>query len=263
MRGGAGSGVRLLIVDDDETNRVVLAEALRKAEAEIVTAANGLQAITACRDGRFDLVFMDCQMPEVDGFEATGTILAECAAVGRQPPVIIALTADATDGARQRCLEVGMSDYLVKPLDFGQLRRVLEQWLPELRDPVATGGAARPAADPVTADTGAVINTAVLDRLREHLGDIRPAVDIFLRSLDIRLNDLRRAMERGDGEAIGKVAHTMKGSSSQFGAEELTRLCLQAETMGKSGQLGQIGRVFTAIVRAAENVRRFLPERLA
>jgi HPt (histidine-containing phosphotransfer) domain-containing protein len=107
-----------------------------------------------------------------------------------------------------------------------------------------------------------VINIAVLERLREHVGDIRPAVDIFLRSLDIRINDLHRALERGDVEAVGKVAHTMKGSSSQFGAEVLTRLCLQAERMGKSGTIRQPERLYAAIVEAAANVRRFLSERL-
>ncbi|MDX9835823.1 MAG: ATP-binding protein, partial [Desulfobulbus sp.] len=113
--------LRLLIVDDDETNRIVLAETFCHANAEIVVVGNGLQAVQACRADRFDLVFMDCQMPEMDGFEATETLLADCAAEGRGPPVIIALTADATEIGRQRCLEVGMAGHLVKPLDFVQL----------------------------------------------------------------------------------------------------------------------------------------------
>ncbi len=260
----AGAAVRLLIVDDDATNRVVLAETFRNARAEIVTVGNGRLAVEACRAGRFDLVFMDCQMPEMDGFEATRTILADCAARRQRAPVIVALTADATEAGRERCLEAGMVDHLVKPLDFAQLRRVLDQWLPELGGSVtpktSTGPAA--AAQPAAGDHARVIDIAVLERLREHVGDIRPAVDIFLRSLDIRINDLHRALERGDGEAVGKVAHTMKGSSSQFGAEVLTRLCLQAERMGKSGTIRQPERLYAAIVEAAANVRRFLSERL-
>ena len=259
-----GSGVRLLIVDDDETNRVVLAETFRQARADLVTANNGRQAVDACRAGRFDLVFMDCQMPEMDGFEATATILADCAAKRRRPPVIIALTADATEAGRQRCLEVGMADHLVKPLDFAQLRRVLDQWLPELGGAIIPKSGCRPVVpdEPAAGDGAAVINTVVLDRLREHVGDIRPAVDIFLRSLDIRINDLHRALERGDAEAVARVAHTMKGSSSQFGAEEFSRLCLQAENMGKTGTIRQPDRLFAAMVAAAGKVRRFLSERL-
>ena len=259
-----GSGVRLLIVDDDETNRVVLAETFRQARADLVTANNGCQAVDACRAGRFDLVFMDCQMPEMDGFEATATILADCAAKRLRPPVIIALTADATEAGRQRCLEVGMADHLVKPLDFAQLRRVLDQWLPELGGPITPKSGCRPIVpdEPAANEDAAVINTVVLDRLREHVGDIRPAVDIFLRSLDIRINDLHRALERGDAEAVARVAHTMKGSSSQFGAEEFSRLCLQAENMGKTGTIRQPDRLFAAMVAAAGKVRRFLSERL-
>ena len=259
-----GSGVRLLIVDDDETNRVVLAETFRQARADLVTANNGRQAVDACRAGRFDLVFMDCQMPEMDGFEATATILADCAAKRRRPPVIIALTADATEAGRQRCLEVGMADHLVKPLDFAQLRRVLDQWLPELGGPITPKSGCRPIVpdEPAANEDAAVINTVVLDRLREHVGDIRPAVDIFLRSLDIRINDLHRALERGDAEAVARVAHTMKGSSSQFGAEEFSRLCLQAENMGRTGTIRQPDRLFAAMVAAAGKVRRFLSERL-
>ena len=259
-----GSGVRLLIVDDDETNRVVLAETFRQARADLVTANNGRQAVDACRAGRFDLVFMDCQMPEMDGFEATATILADCAAKRLRPPVIIALTADATEAGRQRCLEVGMADHLVKPLDFAQLRRVLDQWLPELGGAIIPKSGCRPVVpdEPAAGDGAAVINTVVLDRLREHVGDIRPAVDIFLRSLDIRINDLHRALERGDAEAVARVAHTMKGSSSQFGAEEFSRLCLQAENMGRTGTIRQPDRLFAAMVAAAGKVRRFLSERL-
>lgn len=259
-----GSGVRLLIVDDDETNRVVLAETFRQARADLVTANNGRQAVDACRAGRFDLVFMDCQMPEMDGFEATATILADCAAKRLRPPVIIALTADATEAGRQRCLEVGMADHLVKPLDFAQLRRVLDQWLPELGGPITPKSGCRPIVpdEPAANESAAVINTVVLDRLREHVGDIRPAVDIFLRSLDIRINDLHQALERGDAEAVARVAHTMKGSSSQFGAEEFSRLCLQAENMGRTGTIRQPDRLFAAMVAAAGKVRRFLSERL-
>ena len=259
-----GSGVRLLIVDDDETNRVVLAETFRQARVDLVTANNGRQAVDACRAGRFDLVFMDCQMPEMDGFEATATILADCAAKRHLPPVIIALTADATEASRQRCLEVGMADHLAKPLDFAQLRRVLDQWLPELGGAITPKSGCQPVVpgEPAANEGAAVINTVVLDRLREHVGDIRPAVDIFLRSLDIRINDLHRALERGDAEAVARVAHTMKGSSSQFGAEEFSRLCLQAENMCKTGTIRQPDRLFAAMVAAAGKVRRFLSERL-
>ncbi len=254
--------IRMLIVDDDETNRIVLAEAFRNAGAEIVTARDGKEAIEACRQGRFQLIFMDCQMPVIDGFAATSIILEEAARHGWEPPLIVALTADATDAARRRCLEVGMSDHLVKPIDFAQLRKVLANWLPDLRLPFASGGTASRGADQAAGEGGMVINLDVLARLRQHLGQIQPAVQVFLRSLETRIGELEQAVASRDAETIGKVAHTMKGSSSQFGAEELVQLCLLAENMGRSGKVQQIDRVFERIVKAAEKVRRYFAEQL-
>ncbi|NLX19476.1 MAG: response regulator, partial [Desulfobulbus sp.] len=125
--------LRLLIVDDEETNRIIMREIFRHAPVDIVFACNGQEAVEVCRNNRFNLIFMDCQMPVVDGFSAAQTILAEAAGQQYPAPVIIALTADATAAAQQRCKEVGMADYLVKPIDFERLMAVLSNWLPELQ----------------------------------------------------------------------------------------------------------------------------------
>ena len=255
--------MRLLIVDDEETNRIVMKETFRNTGVEIVTASDGQEAIDACRRARFNLILMDCQMPVVDGFAATRTILDEVAG-GAQGPAIIALTADATTATKKRCQEVGMVDYLVKPIDFNKLQDILSDWLPELRTSIVPGTGKN------TLDTAlkrqhsgsAVINTVALERLREHVGNIAPVAGVFLRSLERRIAELEQAIQRKDADAINKVAHTMKGSSSQFGAEELTHLCLLAENMGKSGNLQQIERIFTQIVGAVGKVKRFFAEQL-
>jgi len=263
---GAENGLRLLFVDDEETNRIVMAETFRHAGVEIVLAENGQEAIDLCRSNRFNLIFMDCQMPVIDGFAATKAILEEAERNQRKPPPIIALTADATAGAKKRCQEVGMVDYLIKPLDFKKLQAVLSSWLPELQASVVPkslaaeeggdGGAGEAANNPV------VVNAAVLSRLREHVGNITPVAGVFLRSLDRRVAELERAVQAGDSEAINKVAHTMKGSSSQFGAEELAHLCLLAENMGKSGNIAQIDRIYAQIVQAVAQVKHFFAEQL-
>ncbi len=258
-----GVVARLLIVDDDETNRVVLAEAFRDGGMEIVTAANGHEAIEACRQGRFQLIFMDCQMPVIDGFVATSIILEEADRQGQERPLIVALTADATETTRKRCLEVGMSDHLVKPIDFVQLRKILNNWMPDLRVPFPSNKAVVPGIPERDLTMNeVVINTEALARLRQHLGQIQPAVRVFLRSLEVRLAELEQAVRDRDAEAVGKVAHTMKGSSSQFGADELVQLCQLAENMGRSGQVQQIDRVFARIVKAVEKVRGFFTEQL-
>jgi CheY-like chemotaxis protein/nitrogen-specific signal transduction histidine kinase/HPt (histidine-containing phosphotransfer) domain-containing protein len=256
--------LRLLLVDDEETNRIVMAETFRSTGLDIVVATNGQEAIELCRSHPFNLIFMDCQMPVMDGFTATRVILSEAEQAQRTPPPIVALTADATTAAKKRCQEVGMVDYLVKPLDFKQLQAVISHWLPELHAsvvPRSVSGAE--VQDDAAASSGSeVINTAVLQRLREHVGNITPVAGVFLRSLDRRVADLERAVQSRDAEAINKVAHTMKGSSSQFGAEELTRLCLLVENMGKSGNLQQIDRIFQQIVQAVAQVKHFFSEQL-
>lgn len=157
-----------------------------------------------------------------------------------------------------------MVDYLVKPLDFNRLQQVLSRWLPELRISVVPTSAGRDMAEGQGAAAGekAVVNSEVLQRLREHVGDITPVVGVFLRSLDRRLRDLEKAVAENDAQAINKVAHTMKGSSSQFGAEELAGLCLLAEQIGKSGNLQQIGHIVRQITKAVDQVKQFFTERL-
>ncbi len=259
-------GINLLIVDDDETNRIVMVETFRSSGVRIATACNGHEAVEACRKRYFSLVFMDCQMPAMDGFEAATAILAEAEQQGGETvPTIIALTADATTATKKRCREVGMVDYLVKPLDFEQLQRVLSTWLPELQTSIVPGIVQNDAAGQsasIRRQTESVVNLVVLDRLRENIGDVTPVIHVFLRTLDKRIVELQQAAHARDADAIQKIAHTMKGSSSQFGAEHLVALCQQAENMGKSGKTDQIERVCEKIGVAAEKVKQFFREQL-
>jgi len=254
--------LRLLIVDDEETNRIVMAETFRRIGVDTVLACNGQEAVELCRSHRFDLIFMDCQMPVVDGFAATRVILAEADRGRRPAPPIVALTADVTAAAHKRCQEVGMVDYLVKPLDFNKLQAVLSHWLPELNSSIVPSNAATAAGTAATPPVHVVVNRAILQRLRENVGDLAPVVSVFLRSLDRRIVELERAVQARDAEAINKVAHTMKGSSSQFGAEDLAHLCLLAEQMGKNGNIQQIDRIFVQIVQSVGQVKQFFTEQL-
>jgi CheY-like chemotaxis protein/HPt (histidine-containing phosphotransfer) domain-containing protein len=255
---------RLLMVDDEETNRFVMAETFRRTGVELVLATNGREAVELCRTNRFDLVFMDCQMPLMDGYEATQRIIEEAGGYRRPAPPIVALTADVTAAAKKRCQAVGMVDYLIKPLDFHRLQEVLSRWLPNLRVSIV------PRSATMHTDEGRgsspegkmVINSVVLQRLREHVGDVTPVVGVFLRSLDRRLTELQQAVADNDAQAVNKVAHTMKGSSSQFGAEELAGLCLLAEQIGRSGNLQQIGHILAQITQAVGQVKQFFTEYL-
>lgn len=258
--------LNLLVVDDDETNRIVMAETFRNVGLEITTVCNGREAVEACRQQHYNLILMDCQMPVLDGFAAAQIILEETEKKGSlDVPTIVALTADATTPTRKRCREVGMVDYLVKPLDFEQLQRVLSTWLPELQVSVLPRSKSRTESQPAVTNNqpeATTINLAVLNRLRENVGNINPVIQVFLRTLDSRIGELKRAIVARDAEAINKVAHTMKGSGSQFGADKLVAHCLQAENMGKSRKIAQIDRIYEKIVAEAEKVKRFFTEQL-
>ena len=195
-------GPMILIVEDDETNRFVLEAILRRTGARSQIAYNGREAVDLFRQQNFDLIFMDCQMPVMDGFEATEKIHSWAAQQSRKRPHVIALTADATKATRQRCKEVGMDDYLVKPLDFVKLQRVLDNWLPEFemevvspRHAVETDSEPSPAGE---IPPGEQIDFTVLERLNKNMGNVDPVIRVFL---DFSLSGLSSFMKR----LIGKI----------------------------------------------------------
>jgi len=123
----------LLLAEDNLVNQRVAMAVLKKLGLSADLASNGEEAVRACQSRRYDLVLMDCQMPEVDGFQATRRIRA-LEAPGKHVP-ILAMTANAMEGDRERCLQAGMDDYLPKPVTFDALREVLARWLPALALP--------------------------------------------------------------------------------------------------------------------------------
>ncbi|HFQ90966.1 MAG TPA: response regulator [Desulfobulbus sp.] len=263
-KAGRREGAAILIVDDDDTNRVLLEQSFRDNDVRLSMARNGREAVEICRDTDFDLIFMDCQMPVMDGFEAATSISEMLRSRGRKRPVIIALTADVTESTRKRCREVNMDDYLVKPLDFGELQRVLDNWLTGYglrvtpRHRLATGS----GTDGEAAGGKEVVRRASIEKLRNNIGDIRPVITVFLSTMRTRLDEMEQAIADKDIETIQRTAHTLKGSSSQFGAEGLSALCQQAENMARSNNLQQIEPLFRKITRVADQVAFFLHEQL-
>ena len=261
------TGPLVLIVEDDETNQFVLKTILRKAGARVRVARNGLEAVELEGREQFSLIFMDCQMPVMDGFEATIRIQARAIELGRGRPQIIALTADATPMTRQRCREVGMIDYLIKPLDFSKLQQVLDAWLPgallkivsarhEERERVPDAGQPEDEAPSVR------IDPRVLARLKQNMGNINPVIRVFVDSLPQRLASLEESVNGADFELARRTAHTLKGSSSQFGAVYLASLCLQIENMAKNKIGDGIAPLLAKIKGAAAELTDFLAAEL-
>ncbi len=175
---------------------------------------------------------MDCQMPEMDGFEATAAIRdrERLAGSGRHTP-IIAMTAGATSGDRQRCIAAGMDAYLAKPIKADTLAAMVSRWINSIR-----AGSSGPV---VVATTEPIVDQAMIAALRE-LGEqeFEDLVTLFIADGAGRVAELRSAAARGDAAALRQVAHSLKGSSSTFGAVAMATLCAELEMLAGSGELG-------------------------
>ena len=251
----------VLVVDDEAVNRILVQEVLQYSPFEVECASSGAEALAAWRRRDFALILMDCQMPEMDGYSTTRTMLAEARQQQRKMPVIIALTADGTSLAKSKSREAGMVDYLVKPLDFERLHQVLATWAAGSLD-LYPGQGSLFRRDAVLAQTviGQAVNPQVLERLRNDIGNIQAVVQVFLASLENRSQELAVACKNGDAASMVRIAHTLKGSSAQFGAEELSSLCQQVERLARMGHVEQIGALLQKVEEAIGKVQEYFSE---
>ena len=250
---------RVLVIEDNSVNQEVARAMLQGFGCEVVVANNGREGIAAAGSARFDAIFMDCQMPEMDGFEATralrrleGTGAGDAAA--RRLP-IIALTANAMAGDRERCLAAGMDDYLPKPFKREQLFKVLMAWIPAAETSLTRPRPAAPAPDAPAATTPPQASASVsrgepaVDATT--LNDIRAlqqpgAPDLLARLVRIYLHDaprlmqaMRDAIRAGDDGALQRAAHVLSSSSADMGARTLARICNRIATVPGAGANAQ------------------------
>ncbi|MER7072240.1 response regulator [Terrabacter sp. NPDC000476] len=242
----------VLVVEDNEVNQLVAQGVLESLGYAVVLASNGVEGVAAHRERADDLVavLMDCQMPQMDGYEATRLIRAH-ERPGRRLPVV-AMTASAIAGERERCLRAGMDDFLTKPVDVTLLAATLQRW-------TGSGPTSSRRVDPpsVAEDDG-------LDHARlEELRDLEPGdpslllrfLDRFADSARQRLAELVAAHAAGDAEGAGRIAHGLKGSASNLGASALAEVCREVEEQGADGRLADealVARVERELSRASE-----------
>jgi two-component system sensor histidine kinase/response regulator len=220
-------GLAVLVADDNEVNRLLAIRQLQRLGHTATAVSDGHEAIDAARSGRYALILMDCQMPGLDGFEAT-RVIRSLENEGASTTPIVAMTAYAMEGDRERCLEAGMNDYLPKPVELEVLRTTIDRWTgstyPDPDDPDLEG-----SMDQGT--TSGAVDRAALDRVAVQLGrgTATEVLEEYLGELDTRISAIVRALGRGDLEAVGDAAHTLLGTSSLIGATELARLCSELE----------------------------------
>jgi signal transduction histidine kinase/PleD family two-component response regulator/HPt (histidine-containing phosphotransfer) domain-containing protein len=237
----------LLLAEDNPVNQKVAAKMLERLGYRVDVAQNGLKALEALERNRYAAVLMDVQMPEMDGYEATAEIRRREAASAwqgeyRSTP-IIAMTANAMQGDREKALAAGMDDYLAKPVRQEDLDEVLGRWVAQEPAEAAIGGvlAKEDSVEHEANGENRALDPEVLAGLRD-LGDeelLAELAGMFFDDASSRLGELREAVEAGDTAGVGRVAHTLKGSSGNMGATRMSEICAEIEESGASGDLAR------------------------
>jgi CheY-like chemotaxis protein len=232
----------VLVAEDNPVNQKVAVRMLERLGYQADVAANGLEALEALSRIPYAAVLMDVQMPEMDGYEATAEIRRREEDESKHT-LIIAMTANAMQGDREEALAAGMDDYVSKPVRPEDLEAVLEAWVGQgaRRGEIGQGGGAPEAGEGSGAADGS-IDYSVLEALRELQGEGEPdlleePIELFLEEVPAQLKALREAAERGDAQSVGRIAHTLKGSSGSLGAVRMAALCARLEGVGASGDL--------------------------
>ena len=224
---------RILVTEDNTTNQLVAVKILERLGHRVDVAANGLEAVAAVKNVPYDLVLMDCQMPEMDGFEATRRIRAGETGEAKRRIPIIAMTARAMLGDREACLEAGMDGYLPKPVDFAPLAKEIGRWLTLPTEGAPDGTvAARAAAEESIFDMA-----ALSDRLMGDEETIKEVLSVFLEDTPRRIATLRHQVSEGDASGAGEQAHAIKGAAAGIGGEALRKIAFEMEKAGKAGDI--------------------------
>jgi signal transduction histidine kinase/DNA-binding response OmpR family regulator len=248
--------VRILVAEDNVVNQKVAVRILEKLGYCADAVANGQETITALEKIGYDLVLMDVQMPEMNGFEATRIIRDPGSGVLRHDIPVVAMTAHALKGDRERCLEAGMDDYASKPVTALALSEILDR---HLGSAVSSGGVV-PEMNPSRA------RPVEIEQIQEVAdGDVefeRDLIETFLSDSEEQIRRLEGALREQDAEEVRGRAHTIKGSSANVGAKVMQELAYQMERIGAGKELAQAPDVYSELKGAFEQAREFLQAHL-
>ena len=233
------SPLRILLADDNEINREAALGLVKRLGCEVEAVWNGREAIEAVDYDRHDLILMDVQMPEMDGFAATAAIRERERGTGRHIP-IVAMTAHAMEGDRQRCLDAGMDGYISKPVLPGPLREALRVWCGKVERPP---NKVVPRQEPE-------YPTPFAEGLRRSCGNdpklSRKLLELMLTGVPARLERLGAVINAGDEAQRLEEAHSLKGGFATVGAQALAAACQEMMSLGK-GESAAITEVYRLI----------------
>jgi CheY-like chemotaxis protein len=248
--------LRVLIAEDNAVNQKVAIQQLRKLGYTADVAGNGLEVLDTLERIPYDVVLMDCQMPDMDGYDAARRIREREQTSGKPRLRIVAMTANAMEGDREKCLEAGMDDFISKPVRIEELEMALERSTPVFPSPA-------PAQLAESLTPHETVNARVLHRLRELRTPNQPdplaeVIDLFFGQTPDLLRALGEAAKRRDADSLRRTAHTLKGSCGNLGAERMAMLCRDLELTAKQGTLSSARTLIAQIEREYTNVRKLL-----
>jgi CheY-like chemotaxis protein/HPt (histidine-containing phosphotransfer) domain-containing protein len=270
--------LHLLLADDNVVNQKVALRLFDQMGYRIDIACDGCEAIEALKRQNYDIIFMDVQMPEMDGLEATRRIREIEKESGKTPMIIIAMTANAMTGDREKCIKAGMDDYLSKPVRPEAVQSALERW-----GPTAKGAGARPAQGPPKNEESPKPSAAVspsataaapappasqqdppvdVERLSELAGGdeagIRELVDLYLNQTSGQLQELKAAVERGIAKEVERIAHKAAGASATCGMNAIVPALRELERQGREDALMDAILLAAQAGKELERIRAFL-----
>ena len=245
----------VLLVEDYPVNQVVATRMLERSGYRVDAVNNGREAVEALSNIPYGAVLMDVQMPEMDGYEATAEIRRREGSVRHTP--VIAMTADAMQGDRERALAAGMDDYIAKPVKHEELEAVLGRWIPQ---PEQEPPAHTRDEDSGTAEDTPALDLSVLESRRGPQRDEEPdklarIVGLFIEDVPLRLDELRQALERGEAQKVEETAHMLKGGSGYMGAVQMAQICAGIQGLGASGELSRAPQLLDDLEAEFKRIR--------
>ncbi|HZI38445.1 MAG TPA: response regulator, partial [Acidimicrobiia bacterium] len=242
--------LHILLAEDNAVNQRVAVTVLERWGHTVEVVETGTAAVDAVEARRFDLVLMDMQMPEMDGFDAIAAIRAKEQGSGRHFP-IVAMTAHAMKGDRERCLAAGADGYVAKPFRRADLRQAIAGAVPSaLTEPPAVAAGAAASTNGAAAGAGpepGLDRAAIFERVDGDGELLAELVDLFVADSPGLVLALQAAVDAGDAEALERAAHTLKGSAGNFGPSRLAELALELQSLGRTGDMGPAAAVLAEL----------------
>ena len=230
----------ILLAEDNFTNRRVALAILEKIGLKVDLAENGIKAVEAIKTKKYDLVLMDIQMPEMDGIEATRRIRNEQSETDKSDIPIIAMTAHALNGDREKCLRAGMNDYVTKPITPENLAQVLQKWMPTTPKKQEMPDHKPPSSE---TSTPQIFNkSALLERLLNDKKLAEKVIDAFLEDIPTQMDKMKTSLAKQDASTVRRQAHSIKGASANVGGEILSSIAFLAEKAAEKGDLTSVER---------------------